>query len=97
MKIAVLVKTLSGSSAEALGSKVVPAGAKIYADSGDTVHIGPEGVEAGTGFLLPTSPGTALALGELFNIGKTSYIDLSKVYAVGANTDVIRVLYFQED
>lgn len=91
-KLKVLVKTLDGTSATQLGTILVPTGSHIMADTGDTVHIGEAGVSSSTGYLLATTPGT-MKLGDVVSSGHTEWIDLSNVYVVGANTDVIRVLY----
>jgi hypothetical protein len=99
MVIKSFVKTLTGSSAVALASdtlKAIPVSSKIYADSGDTVYIGGEGVTADTGFLLPTTPSDALSLGELSREG-AAMIDLTKTYVVGANGDKVRIVYLKDE
>lgn len=88
-KVQVTVKTLSGSTAEALGTGTIPAGSLIQADSGDTVYIGGSDVSSTTGFLLPTTP---MKLGDILTSGFTADIDISKVYVQGANGDKVRVL-----
>ncbi len=91
LKTMSLVKTLGGTSAEALGTGLVPSNTLIQADTGDTVYIGDSTVTTATGFLLPTS--APLALGAIFNAGNLEYLDLSKCYVVGASTDKIRLLW----
>lgn len=86
----VIVKTLSGTSAQALGTQYVPTGSLIHADSGDTVYIGQSDVSTTTGFLLPTTP---MKLSDFVTGGDTEEINLSTVYVIGADADKVRILY----
>jgi hypothetical protein len=98
MIIKSFVKTLTGSTAVPLATdavKSVHLGAKIYADNGDTVYIGGADVSADTGFLLPTTPGDALSLGDIGMEGE-GLIDLTKSYVIGANGDKVRVVYLKD-
>lgn len=97
MIIKSFVKTLSGSDAQALSNSTVKAvnlGCFIYAEAGDTVYIGGAGVTSDTGFLLPTTPGTALRIGDIVNEAD-GMIDLTKTYVVGSDGDKVRVLYLK--
>lgn len=86
------VKTLVGTSAQTLGTGLVPTNTLIQADTGDTVYIGSDpALSASTGFLVPTL--APIALGALFNAGNIEHIDLSQVYVVGGSGDVVRLLY----
>lgn len=86
-----LVKTLSGSTAEALGTGLVPTDVLIQADTGDTVYIGDSTVSSATGFLIPTS--APMRLGEVFNAGNIEYLNLANCYVIGASTDKVRLLW----
>lgn len=88
-----LVKTLSGTSAQALGTGLVPSNVLIQADTGDTVYIGETGVSSTTGFLIPTA--APIHLGEIFNGGNIEYIDLSLCYVIGSDGDKVRLLWVE--
>jgi hypothetical protein len=89
-KLNAVVKTLSGSTAETLGTGQVQGGCLIQADAGDVVYIGDSNVSTTTGFLVPQTP---IKLADLFQNGKMDVYDLSLIYIRGASTDVVRLLY----
>lgn len=92
LKTKALVKTLSGTSAETLGTGLIPSTALIKADSGDTVYIGDSTLTGSSnGFLIPTD--APMKLSELFNLGNLEYYDLSQCYVQGASSDVVRLLW----
>lgn len=93
LKTKVLVKTLSGTAAETLGTGLIPSDSLIQADTGDTVHIGLGGVTSSTGFLVPTTP---IKFGSLVTSGHTNHLDLAHCWIVGASGDVVRILYLAE-
>lgn len=86
-----LVKTLSGTDAQTLGTGMVSSSVIIQADSGDTVYIGDSSsITSSTAFQIPTTP---IALGSIFDAGNNWDIDLSTVYVIGSDGDKVRLCW----